>query len=85
MSNDGSPFLRWNTAGVRRGPSAWSARMTMAPGGVEVTRTSTGCSASGVVTSSGTLLHVRGPVTTALDDIVRVYVPVERALVYPAE
>jgi len=38
-----------------------------------------------VVTSSGTLLHVRGPVTTALDDIVRVYVPVERALVYPAE
>src|SRR5437870_3016983 len=38
-----------------------------------------------VVTSSGTLLHVRGPVTTALNDIVRVYVPVERALVYPAE
>jgi hypothetical protein len=30
-------------------------------------------------------LHVRGPVTTALNDIVRVYVPVERALVYPAE
>jgi putative spermidine/putrescine transport system ATP-binding protein len=38
-----------------------------------------------VVTSSGTLLHVRGPVTTALNDIVRVYVPVERVLVYPAE
>jgi hypothetical protein len=38
-----------------------------------------------VVTFSGTLLHVRGPVTTALNDIVRVYVPVERALVYPAE
>jgi putative spermidine/putrescine transport system ATP-binding protein len=38
-----------------------------------------------VVTSSGTLLHVRGPVTTALNDIVRVYVPAERVLVYPAE
>ncbi|HEX8011801.1 MAG TPA: ABC transporter ATP-binding protein [Casimicrobiaceae bacterium] len=38
-----------------------------------------------VVTPSGTLLHVRGPVTTALDDQVRVYVPVERALVYPAD
>ena len=38
-----------------------------------------------VVTPSGTLLHVRGPVTTALRDTVRVHVPVERALVYPAE
>ena len=38
-----------------------------------------------VVTPSGTLLHVRGPVTTALNDAVRVYVPVERALVYPAD
>jgi putative spermidine/putrescine transport system ATP-binding protein len=38
-----------------------------------------------VVTSSGTLLHVRGPVTTALNEVVRVYVPVERVLVYPAE
>jgi putative spermidine/putrescine transport system ATP-binding protein len=38
-----------------------------------------------VITLSGTLLHVRGPVTTALNDTVRVYVPVERALVYPAD
>ena len=38
-----------------------------------------------VITPSGTLLHVRGPVTTALDDSVRVYVPVERALVYPLD
>jgi putative spermidine/putrescine transport system ATP-binding protein len=38
-----------------------------------------------VITPSGTLLHVRGPVTTARDDIVRVSVPVERALVYPVE
>ena len=38
-----------------------------------------------VVTSSGTLLHVRGPVTTALGDNVRVHVPVERALVYPLD
>ena len=38
-----------------------------------------------VITSSGTLLHVRGPVTTALNDTVRVYVPVERALVYPSD
>ncbi len=38
-----------------------------------------------VITPSGTLLHVRGPVTTALNDTVRVYVPVERALVYPAD
>src|SRR5271169_2974327 len=37
-----------------------------------------------VVTPAGTLLQVRGPVTTARDDTVRVYVPVERALVYPA-
>src|SRR6266403_3406301 len=36
-----------------------------------------------VVTRSGTLLHVRGPVTTKLGDAVRVHVPVERALVYP--
>src|SRR6267154_708335 len=36
-----------------------------------------------VVTPSGTLLHVRGPVTTKLGDAVRVHVPVERALVYP--
>ncbi len=34
---------------------------------------------------SGTLLHVRGPVTTARGDSVRVHVPVERALVYPLE
>ncbi len=38
-----------------------------------------------VITPSGRLLHVRGPVTTALNDTVRVYVPVERALVYPAD
>src|SRR5438270_10046121 len=38
-----------------------------------------------VVTSSGTMLHVRGPVTTALNDLVRVYVPVERVLVYPSD
>jgi putative spermidine/putrescine transport system ATP-binding protein len=38
-----------------------------------------------VITSSGTLLHVRGPVTTALNDTVRVHVPVERALVYPTD
>jgi hypothetical protein len=38
-----------------------------------------------VVTPSGTLLHVRGPVATALNDTVRVYVPVERALVYPTD
>ncbi len=36
-----------------------------------------------VVTASGTLLHVRGPITTRLGDAVRVHVPVERALVYP--
>jgi putative spermidine/putrescine transport system ATP-binding protein len=38
-----------------------------------------------VVTSSGTMLHVRGPVTTALNDIVQVHVPVDRVLVYPAD
>ena len=38
-----------------------------------------------VITPSGRLLHVRGPVTTALNDTVRVYVPVERALVYPSD
>jgi putative spermidine/putrescine transport system ATP-binding protein len=37
-----------------------------------------------VITAAGTVLQVRGPVTTAPDDTVRVYVPVERALVYPA-
>jgi putative spermidine/putrescine transport system ATP-binding protein len=37
-----------------------------------------------VITASGTLLQVRGPVGIARDDTVRVYVPVERALVYPA-
>jgi putative spermidine/putrescine transport system ATP-binding protein len=38
-----------------------------------------------VVTPAGGMLHVRGPVTTQLNDTVRVYVPVERALVYPAD
>jgi putative spermidine/putrescine transport system ATP-binding protein len=38
-----------------------------------------------VVTASGTLLHVRGPITTMLGDAVRVHVPVERALVYPID
>jgi putative spermidine/putrescine transport system ATP-binding protein len=38
-----------------------------------------------VVTPSGTLLHVRGPVTIARGDSVRVHVPVERALVYPLD
>src|SRR6478672_2673419 len=38
-----------------------------------------------VVTPSGTLLHVRGPVTTARGDSVRVHVPVRRALVYPLD
>jgi putative spermidine/putrescine transport system ATP-binding protein len=38
-----------------------------------------------VVTQSGMLLHVRGPVTTALGDTVRVHVPIERALVYPLD
>ena len=36
-----------------------------------------------VLTASGTLLHVRGPVATARGETVRVQVPVERALVYP--
>jgi putative spermidine/putrescine transport system ATP-binding protein len=38
-----------------------------------------------VVTPSGTVLHVRGPVTTALGDTVWVHVPIERALVYPLD
>ena len=38
-----------------------------------------------VVTPAGTSLHVRGPVTTALNDTVRVHVSAERALVYPAD
>jgi putative spermidine/putrescine transport system ATP-binding protein len=38
-----------------------------------------------VVTPSGTMLHVRGPVTTSRGDKVRVHVPVERALVYPLD
>jgi hypothetical protein len=38
-----------------------------------------------VVTPSGTMLHVRGPVDTALGDVVRVCVPIERALVYPPD
>ncbi len=38
-----------------------------------------------VVTASGALLHVRGPVTIKLGDAVRVHVPAERALVYPVD
>jgi putative spermidine/putrescine transport system ATP-binding protein len=38
-----------------------------------------------VVTASGTVLHVRGPVNTKLGDAVRVHVPIERALVYPLD
>jgi len=38
-----------------------------------------------VVTSTGTVLHVRGPVTTKPGDTVRVHVPVDRALVYPLD
>jgi len=38
-----------------------------------------------VVTASGTLLHVRGPVSIRRDDEVHVRVPPERVLVYPAE
>ena len=38
-----------------------------------------------LITAAGTLLHVRGPVTTVLNDTVRVHVPVERTLVYPAD
>jgi hypothetical protein len=37
-----------------------------------------------VITPAGTLLRVRGPATTAINDTLRLYVPVERALVYPA-
>jgi putative spermidine/putrescine transport system ATP-binding protein len=36
-----------------------------------------------VVTQSGALLHVRGPVSIHRGDNVRLHVPVERALVYP--
>jgi len=36
-----------------------------------------------VVTASGTRLHARGPVSTGLNDFVRLHVPVERTLVYP--
>jgi len=38
-----------------------------------------------LIMPSRTLLQVRGPVTSARDDTVRVHVPVERALVYPAD
>ena len=38
-----------------------------------------------IVTPSGTLVHARGPVTLKRGDEVSVHVPVERALVYPAE
>ena len=38
-----------------------------------------------IVTPSGTLLHARGPVTIRRGDDVRLHVPVERTLVYPAE
>jgi hypothetical protein len=38
-----------------------------------------------LITPSGTLLQVRGPVTSARDDTVRVHVPVERTLIYPAD
>jgi ABC-type Fe3+/spermidine/putrescine transport system ATPase subunit len=38
-----------------------------------------------VVTPSGIMLHVRGPVDVKRGDDVRVHVPAERALVYPAE
>jgi putative spermidine/putrescine transport system ATP-binding protein len=38
-----------------------------------------------VVTNAGTLLHVRATGTIAVGDAVRVYVPVDRVLVYPAE
>ena len=37
-----------------------------------------------VITASGTRLHVRATSSPALGDQVRVYVPPERALVYPA-
>jgi len=38
-----------------------------------------------IVTATGTLLHARGAVTIRRGDQVRVHVPAERALVYPAE
>jgi len=38
-----------------------------------------------VVTASGTLLHVRATGAPVLGDMVRVHIPVERALVYPHE
>ena len=38
-----------------------------------------------VVTSSGTLLHVRATGSPRLDDAVHVHVPAERVLVYPSE
>ena len=38
-----------------------------------------------IVTPSGTVLHARGPVTIRRGDEVRLHVPVERTLVYPAE
>lgn len=37
-----------------------------------------------VITAAGTSLHVRGPATTTVNESIRVHVPVERALVYPA-
>jgi putative spermidine/putrescine transport system ATP-binding protein len=38
-----------------------------------------------VLTPSGVLLHARGPVTVKRGDTIALHVPVERALVYPAE
>jgi putative spermidine/putrescine transport system ATP-binding protein len=38
-----------------------------------------------VIMPSQTVLQIRGPVTSARDDTLRVHVPVERALVYPAD
>jgi len=38
-----------------------------------------------VMSPAGTLLHVRGPVTTQRGDTVHLHVPVERALVYPLD
>jgi putative spermidine/putrescine transport system ATP-binding protein len=38
-----------------------------------------------VVTASGVLVHARGPVTVKRGDSIALHVPVERALVYPAE
>lgn len=37
-----------------------------------------------VITPSGTLLRVRGPATTVVNDTLRLHVPAERALAYPA-